>query len=264
MGDRERLGSILARRALDQVLKRGSILNTGGERFEVPEVTKSAEQRTSRIGLGLAMVVGTLLLNVALVDPGRDEESGDTTTQTVEFKSVLFAVGSLLGVGQVVRASGQGGRNVVVETTALVEGEDEESLLPLGAGTERFVDLLDESLAIGNQTAVVHGGGTNTAAGGVQVRKLGQSAVGGIGVELLHGNNLILVAGGLGPGEPLGLRTGTTSGVPVVEPGVIGLTQLLEDGPLGEGIGTESGIVGTVASGGTSNNSESVRAGRLY
>ena len=264
MGGRELLGGIVARRLQDQVLERGSVLNTGVERLEVPEVTKSTEQGSSRVRLGLATVVSTLLLNIALADPRRDEKSGDTATQTVELKSVLLAVGGFLGVGQVVRASGQGGRNVVVEATALVEGEDEEGLLPLGAGTERLVDLLDEGLAIGNQTAVMHGGGTNTAAGGVQVRELGQSAVGGIDVELLHGDNLVLVAAGLGPGEPLGLRTGATSGVPVVDPGVVGLTQLLEDGALGEGVGTESGIVGAVASGGTSNNSESVRAGRLY
>jgi hypothetical protein len=61
----------------------------------------------------------------------------------------------------------------------------------------------------------------------------------------------------------VGLRAGATSGVPVVEPGVVGLAQRLEDGALGEGIGTEGGIVLTVASGSTSNYSKAVRVGRL-
>jgi hypothetical protein len=80
VGSGELHGSILARRALDQVLERGSILNTGVEGLEIPKVTKSAEQGRSRVGLGLATVVGTLLLNVTLADPRRNEESGDTAT----------------------------------------------------------------------------------------------------------------------------------------------------------------------------------------
>jgi hypothetical protein len=133
----------------------------------------------------------------------------------------------------------------------------------LGAGTERLVDLLDEGLAIGDKTTIMHRSGTNATARWVQVGELGQRAVRGISVELVHRDNLVLIAGGLGPSEPVCLWTGATSGVPVVKPGVVGLTQLLEDRTLGECIGTESGIVGTVASGSTSNNGETVRIGRL-
>jgi hypothetical protein len=260
---RKLLGGVFARRALDQVVERSSILNARSEGLKVPEVPQSAEQGRGRIGHSLALVVGTLLLNIALANPGRDKESGNTTTQTVELESVLLTVGCLFSVGQVIGASSQGRGNVVVETTALIESQDEESLLPLGAGTKRLVDLLDEGLAVGDQTAVMHGGGANAAAGGVQIGELGQNSVGGIGVELIHGDNLLLVTGGLGPGKPVGLGTGATSGVPVVKPGVVGLAQLLEDGALGEGIGTEGGIVLTVASGSTSNYSKAVRVGRL-
>lgn len=255
--------SVLAGSVLDQVIEGGSILNTGVERLKVPEISESAEQGRGRVRHSLALVVGTLLLNVALADPRRDQESGDTATQTVELESVLLTIGSLLGVGQVIGTSSQRRGNMVMEATALVKGQDEESLLPLGAGTERLIDLLDEGLAVGDQTAVVHGGGANAAAGGVQVGELGQRAAGSIGIELVHGDNLVLVAGGLGPGKPVGLGASTASGVPVVEPSVVGLAQLLEDGALGERIGTKGIIVATVATGGTSNDSKAVGVGRL-
>jgi hypothetical protein len=245
------------------MIERSRILNTGSERIEVPEVTEGAEQRASRVGLDLAAVIGTLLLNVSLTDPRGDEKSGNTATETVKLVSVLLAVGGLLGVGQVVGASGQGRGNVVVEATALVEGQDEESFLPLRAGTERLIDLLDEGLAVGYETAVMHGGGTNTAAGRVQVRELGQSAVGGISVELVYRDNFVLVVCSFGPDKVFGLRASTTSGIPIVDPGVVGLPELLKNRVLGVGVGIESGIVGTVATGSTSNNSKTVWIGRL-
>jgi hypothetical protein len=88
------------------------------------------------------------LLNCSLGDPWRDEERRDTATKTVKLIGIVFASRSLLSIGEVVRAGSKWGRNVVVETTSLIKGKDKESILR--TSTERLVDLLKESLTIGD------------------------------------------------------------------------------------------------------------------
>lgn len=150
-----------------------------------------------------------------------------------------------------------------METSGLVESEDEEGVVPLRTSTERFVDLLEESLAIGDQTAVVHGSSTNTAAGWVQVREGWESAIGSVTVELSHGNNFVGVVGLLGPAEPVSLGASATGSIPVVEPTDVLLAQSLEDGVLSEGIGAKSGIIGTVAGRGAGDKGGTVGVSRL-
>lgn len=105
-----------------------------------------------------------LLLDIALVDPGRDEKSGNTATEAIEFECVAPARGRIGRVCQIVRPRSKRGRDVVVEAACLVKGEDEEGLFPLRAVSEGFVHLLDESLASRDQTRGMHGGGADTAA----------------------------------------------------------------------------------------------------
>lgn len=130
---------------------------------------------------------------------------------------------------------------MVVETTGLIKGKDEEGILPLRTSTERLVDLLEESLTIGDQATVVHGGSANTTARWVKVGESWQVSTESIGVELGHGDCLVLIAGFQGPGERLRIGTSATGSIPVVEPGDVLLAQGLEDRHLGE----QKGIVST-------------------
>lgn len=45
---------------------------------------------------------------------------------------------------------------MVVETTGLVEGDQEQGLVPLGTGADGVVDLLEQDLAGGDVAAWVH------------------------------------------------------------------------------------------------------------
>lgn len=115
-----RRGIITLRRA-NQVIERSRTTNTGCKRVEIPKITESPEDRRSRVRHSLAVRVSSLLLNEALSNPGRNEDSGDTAAQSVESELVLRAVWRGLGVGEVIRARGQRRGDVVVETTGLVE-----------------------------------------------------------------------------------------------------------------------------------------------
>lgn len=247
LGLRKLLKGILSTRALDQMLKGSRMLDTRGERLKVPQVAEGAQNRRRRVRDRLPVVVGALLLNSTLADPGGDKEGGDTATETVEGEGVVLAVGGLESESEVVGAGGQRRRDVVVETTALVEGKDEESVVPLWACAEGVVDGLDEVLTVGDKAGGVHGGGSDAAAGRVEVGEFGEVALGSVVVEVRQGHDLVVVTGLVGPVEEAGVGASATVGVDVVHPGVAGLGELLEERAVGELVVVEALIIKTVA-----------------
>jgi hypothetical protein len=185
------------------VVERRCPFNSWSKWLEVPEIPEGAENGRGTVRYGLAKAVDTELLNFTLGDPWRDEESRHAATKTVELVGILFAICRGLGIREVIGAGGKWGRNMVVEATGLIEGKNEQSILPLWTSTERLIDFLEESLSIRDQTAIVHGGGANTTAGWVKVRESWQSSTKSIRVELGHGDSLVFVSSLLGPGERL-------------------------------------------------------------
>lgn len=147
---RQSLRGIITLRRANQMIKRSRATNTGRKRIEIPKITQSPENRRSRIRHSLAIRVSSLLLNKALSNPRRDKDSRNTSTESVELELVLRAVWRGLGVGEVIWARGQRRRDVVVETTSLVEGQDEEGFVPLGAGAEGIIDVFDELFTVGD------------------------------------------------------------------------------------------------------------------
>lgn len=63
---------------------------------------------------------------------------------------------------------------MVVESARLVKGQDEQRLVPLGAGSEGVVDGFDQDLTVGDEACRVHGAGSLPAAGWVDETELGQ------------------------------------------------------------------------------------------
>lgn len=247
-GHRTRQGSrgVIAGPRLHQMLKGWRILDPRGERVKVPEVAQGAQDRGGGVRHGFAGDAGALLLDISLADPGGDQQSGDTTTQTVKVEGVVLAAWGGGRVSEVVRPGSEGRGHMVVEATGLVEAQDEEGLVPLGPGAQSVVDVLDQLLAVGDQTTGVHRVGADTAARGVDVAEFRQGTGCGIRVELFQGLDLVGVVGGVSPVVELGIGASATSRVPVVDPGVAGLGQLLEDGTLGEGVVVKGLIVGSV------------------
>jgi hypothetical protein len=78
-----------------------------------------------------------------LVDPGGDEDGRDADAEAVEGEVVGRRADDAVGAGD----AADGGGDVVEEAAVLVVGEHHERLVPLRAGAERLVDLLDEHLA---------------------------------------------------------------------------------------------------------------------
>lgn len=152
---------------------------------------------------------------------------------------------------------------MVMEATGLVKGQDEESLLPLRTAAQSIIHLLDESLAVGDQASGMHGGGANSAARGVEVRQFRQCAGRSVGIKLVQVLDLVLVVGGICPVKVARIGAGTAGRVPVVDPRVTGLGQLLEDGPLGELMVAKPRVIQTVAVGGAGNQSGTVGVGVL-
>ena len=111
------------------MVKRRGVLHARSERLKVPQVAEGAQDRRSRVGRSVAAASLALLLDETFADPRRDEEGGDAAAEAVELEGVLGAVGGFLGVGLVVGADGQRGRDVVVEAACFVEGDDEDCLL---------------------------------------------------------------------------------------------------------------------------------------
>lgn len=239
------------------------MLDPRGEGLKVPEVSKRAQNGGSRVRDSLAMSIFTLLFNLCLGNPGGNQQSRDATTQTVKREGVVHATGGAEGKGLVIRTGSERSGDVVVEATALVEGQDEESFLPLGTGAQSIIHLLDESFTVGDQTGGVHGSGANSTARGIEVRQFRKGTSRSIGVELGQRLDFVLVVGGIGPVEEARIGASTAGRVDVVDPRVTGLGQLLEDGPLGELVLAESSVIQTVSEGSTGNQSGTVGVGVL-
>lgn len=105
-----------------------------------------------------------------------------------------------------------------MEAAGFVEGQDEQGLFPLGAGTEGFIDLFDEHFAGGDQARGVHRGGADAAARGVEEAEGGQVASGRVDEELGEVNDVVLKAGVVCRLEPRGLGSCAADRVVVVPP----------------------------------------------
>lgn len=151
---------------------------------------------------------------------------------------------------------------MVVESTCLVEADEEKGLLPLRASADGVVDLLQENLAEGDVAGGVHGVGVQTAAGRVDVRQLGEETKVGVLVEVLERHNVALGVFG-GPVEEQGIGTEGAVGAVVVEPRDALLRGSLEDAGTLDGGVKEALIVAAMAVGDTSDGAETVGVGGL-
>lgn len=214
------------------MIKRRRPLNTRRERLEIPQVSKRPQDRRGTVCHLLALAVDTELLNVPLRDPRGDDPRWQTASKTVKLEGVLILVRRGDGVSEVVRARCQRRRHVVVETSGLVKGDDEEGVLPLRAVTEGIVHLLEENLAVRNQASGVHRVCANATAGRVDVGELWEAAEVGVLVELVEGLHVRL--GGAAGDGPVKVHGVTVAGYRcIVLPGDVLRGQLLEDGVLG-------------------------------
>lgn len=247
----------------NQVVKGRRVRDTGSKVLQVPQVAQSLQDRGGRVSRGLTGDrVGTVVLNVAGGGVGRHEPSRHTATETVEAEGVRATIGGSLGVGLVVRADSQWRSNVVEETTGLVIGDEQESLVPLRTGPNGVVDLLDEDLAERDVAGGVHGVGVQATAGRVDVGKLGQEAEVGILVEVLKRNNVRL--GVLcGPVVEQGVGEEGTVGAIVVEPRDIVRAGSFEDAVNGDARNIEAVVIVAVAISSARECEETVRVGGL-
>lgn len=263
LGVRQGLGSRGTGSRTNQVVKRGRVLDARSVVLQIPQVAQGLQNRGGAVrGRLSGDGVDTVVLDVALGSVGRDQPGGHTATQTVEVERVRAAVLGGLGVGLVVRADGKRRSNVVKETTCLIEGDEQESLVPLGAGAQGVVDLLHKNLAERDVTGRVHGVGVQTAAGGVDVRQLGQQSQVSVLEEVLQGHNVALRVLG-GPVVEQGVRQEVTVGAVVVAPRDILLAGGLEDAGNGNGRHIEGIVVGAVTVGSTGEGAKAVGVGGL-
>uniref|UniRef100_J3N9D1 Uncharacterized protein n=1 Tax=Oryza brachyantha TaxID=4533 RepID=J3N9D1_ORYBR len=77
-------------------------------------------------------------------NPRRDEERGHADAEGVEAEQHGGGADDAVRGGD----AGDRGGHVVEEAAVLIVGDDEQRLVPLRAGAERLVDLLDEALAL--------------------------------------------------------------------------------------------------------------------
>lgn len=178
-------------------------------------------------------LVRRAVLHQTLAHPGGDEDGGHPDTQTVKGKGERLAIASGAGVGKVVTSRNiLRRRDVVRETTVLVEGEDEQRLVPLGTVAHGLVDALDEALAHVDGRRGVEG--LVRAAFGVYPGELGERARLGVLEKLVKGFHIAVALAGLGGPfveEGIGQEAG---GVGVIHPADVVLRQLLKDGGLGK------------------------------
>jgi hypothetical protein len=214
------------------VVERRRPLNTRRERREIPQVPKSPQDRCSTVRHSLATAVNTKLLNVSRGNPRRDDPGRQTASKTIKLEGILVLVRGSDGVSKVIRARRKRRRDVVMETSSLIESDDEEGVLPLRSVADGIVHLLEEDFSIRDETGRVHGVSANTAARGVDVGELREAAEVGVLVELVEALHVLLgVAAGNGGGEVHGVAAAGDGGV--VLPGDVLGGELLEDGVLG-------------------------------
>jgi hypothetical protein len=248
----------------NQVVKGRRVRNTRSKVLQIPEISKGLENRGGTVRGRLASGrVNTVVLNVSLGRVRRDKPGRHTAAQTVKVKGVGAAIGGGLGVGLVVWADGQRGLDVVVETAGLVEGDEQEGLVPLGTGADGIVDLLDEDLAERDVARGVHGVGVEVAAGGVDVGELGQEAEVGVLVEVLKGDDVLLRVLD-GPVEEESIGKEGTVGAVVVLPGDVLLAGSLENAGDVDARDVETVVVVAVAISGTGEGAQAVGVGGLF
>ena len=78
---------------------------------------------------------------------------------------------------------------MIVETTGLVVGEEEQTTLPEWTVAECFIDLLDKDLTVRHIAVGVHRVGVRATARGIDVGQCGKLSQVGILEEVLHGDN---------------------------------------------------------------------------
>lgn len=169
------------------------------------------------------------MLDVGFGDPWGDDPLGKTAAVSVEVERVLLSIWRLLGVRQVIWANSSRRLVVVVEAAGLVEGDDEESVLPLWGDAEGVVDLLEEDLAGGDGAGWVHGVGGDAAAGGVDVGVRREGAEQCVLEELLEGDDVAGLFGSVGPVVEQSIGLESAVGPVVVLPGNALAGQLLEN-----------------------------------
>lgn len=174
----------------DQVVEGWGVGDARGEVGNVIEVSKGLQDRRGAVRLRLTgSGVDAVVLKVSLGSEGGDEPGGHAATVAVEVQSVVLTIGRSFGVGQVVRADRQRGWNVVVETTGLIVGDEEQAALPERTVAKRLIDLLDKDLTVRHVAAGVHRVGVRATARRVDVGQGGQLTQVGILEEVLHGDN---------------------------------------------------------------------------
>lgn len=108
---------------------------------------------------------------------------------------------------------------MIVEAAGLVEGDDEEHVVPLRGGANGVVDLLEENLSGGNRAGGVHGVGVKAAARGVDEGVLREFPEVGVLEKALKWPDVGLVhASGNGPVIELGIRVEVPVRAVVVQP----------------------------------------------
>src|ERR1019366_3439733 len=88
-----------------------------------------------------------LVANEAGRDAGRDEDGRDADAEPVKGKRWAGGSGHTgkAGIGR--RAGDVRRRNMVLDATVFVVGDEQEGIVPVRAGVERSVDLSDEGFA---------------------------------------------------------------------------------------------------------------------
>lgn len=75
---------IVSGNTLNQVVECGRILDARVVRLKVPEIAQGTKNGRGVIRNRLIRRVSSFLLDVGLVNPGRDEECGDTASNAIE------------------------------------------------------------------------------------------------------------------------------------------------------------------------------------
>lgn len=248
----------------NQMIERGGVGDTRSEVLQVPEISKSLENRGSGVRLSLAVSwVGAVILSPRGEGVRGDQESGHTATQTVEVKGVVLSVGGSFGISLVVRVDSSRGRDVVEETTCLIVSQQKERFFPLGTVAESLIDLLNKNLTVGDIASRVHGVGVDTAARRVEVGQLRKLAKISILEEILDRDDAGIGVGG-SPFEEKTVGKKFAIGAVVVEPRDVLAGSFLEDAVDVNTRGKEGVIIITMAIRGTSNGTKTVGVGWLF
>ena len=130
------------------MIKARRFSNSWRERLEVPKIPKRPQDARRGVRNTLTIAVGALLLDVSSINPRRDQPSRHPASQTIEVEGVVLASWGLGRVGEIIWTDREWRWHVVVEAAGLVKGDDEHAAVPLWAGTEGFVDFLDQLLPV--------------------------------------------------------------------------------------------------------------------